>query len=257
MVAIMHIKLTDNAPGRMLDLFDIGIDGHRTLGDDGSDKLAGRSPAAEPKNQYRHQRTAPANVLADAVVGPEPRQCILQPSLAHRTAAGWLTPFKGREAGLVCGVTAGLVCAVKQARFCSFGQNCCWIRNVCRDPTRFGSSYSRPPTTKQASNSSTDQGGGKRRAAVILTQIKVRTSRDFLLLNLSAALKCEATDEICPACAQRYRRNSLVPHTGQSSKLSVVRGVRRDSQWSDELRLCNLSAVSGHYQRNWRVLRPK
>ena len=184
-------------------------------------------------------------------------KCILQPSLAHRTAAGWLTTFKGREAGLVCGVTAGLVCAVKQARFCSFGQNCCWIRNVCRNPTRFGSSYFRPPTTKQASNSSTDQGGGKRRAAVILTQIKVRTSRDFLLLNLSAALKCEATDEICPACAQRYRRNSLVPHTGQSSKLSVVRGVRRDSQWSDELRLCNLSAVSGHYQRNWRVLRPK
>jgi hypothetical protein len=100
-------------------------------------------------------------------------------------------------------------------------------------------------------------GGGKRRAALILTQIKVRTSRDFLLLNLSAALKCEATDEICPACAQRYRRNSLVQHTGQSSKLSVVRGVRRDSQWSDELRLCNLSAVSGHYQWNWRVLRPK
>ena len=30
-----------------------------------------------------------------------------------------------------------------------------------------------------------------------------------------------------------------------------------DSQCSDELRLCNLSAVSGHYQRNWRVLRPK
>ena len=51
MVAIMHIKLTDNAPGRMLDLFDIGIDGHRTLGDDGSDELAGRSPAAEPKNR--------------------------------------------------------------------------------------------------------------------------------------------------------------------------------------------------------------
>ena len=89
---------------------------------------------------------------------------------------------------------------------------------VCRNPTRFGSSYFRPPTTKQASNSSTDQGGGKRRAALILTQIKVRTSRDFLLLNLSAALKCEATDEICPACAQRYRRNSLVQHTGQSSK---------------------------------------
>src|SRR6516225_10445480 len=86
-------------------------------------------------------------------------KCILQPSLAHRTAAGWLTTFKGREAGLVCGVTAGLVCAVKQARFCSFGQNCCWIRNVCRDPTRFGSSYSRPPTTKQASNSSPDPVG--------------------------------------------------------------------------------------------------
>ena len=60
-------------------------------------------------------------------------KCILQPSLAHRTAAGWLTTFKGREAGLVCGVTAGLVCAVKQVRFCSFGQNCCWIRNVCAD----------------------------------------------------------------------------------------------------------------------------
>ena len=34
---------------------------------------------------------------------------------------GWLTTFKSREAGLVCGVTAGLVCAVKRARICSFG----------------------------------------------------------------------------------------------------------------------------------------
>jgi hypothetical protein len=24
-----------------------------------------------------------------------------------------------------------------------------------------------------------------------------------------------------------------------------------------KLRLCNLSAVPGHYQRNWRILRPK
>jgi hypothetical protein len=28
-------------------------------------------------------------------------------------------------------------------------------------------------------------------------------------------------------------------------------------QCAHELRLCNLSAVSGHYQRNWRVLRPQ
>src|SRR5690242_11210309 len=92
MVAIMHIKLADNAPGRMLHLFDIGIDGHRALGDDGTAELADRRPAAEPKNQYRYQRTAVANMLADAVVGPEPRQCILQPrphlvgprTVAHR-----------------------------------------------------------------------------------------------------------------------------------------------------------------------------
>jgi hypothetical protein len=56
-----------------------------------------------------------------------------------------------------------------------------------------------------------------------LTQIKVRTSRDFLLLNLSAALKCEATDEICPAC--RYRRNNLVQHSDESPKLSLVRNI--------------------------------
>ena len=70
--------------------------------------------------------------------------------------------------------------------------------------------------------------GPRRRQAAggsYLTQIKVRTSRDFLLLNLSAALKCEATDEICPACAQRYRRNNLVQHSDESPKLSLVRNI--------------------------------
>src|SRR5262249_36006249 len=113
MVAIMYIKLADNTPGWMLHLFDIGIDAHRTLGDEGTDNLVGRRPAAEPKNHYRHQRAAVANVLADAVVGPEPRQCILQPrlrlvgprTLAHRTiATAGLRLSKGREAGLVCAV---------------------------------------------------------------------------------------------------------------------------------------------------------
>src|SRR6516225_4393271 len=90
MVAIMHIKLADNAPGWMLHLFDIGIDSHRTFGDDGAHDLIGRRPAAESKNQYRHQRAAVANVLADAVIGPEPRQCILQPRQRVLWPRPWL-----------------------------------------------------------------------------------------------------------------------------------------------------------------------
>src|SRR5215469_438716 len=109
MIAIMHIKLADDAPGRMLHLFDIGIDGHRTCGDDGTDELAGRRPAAEPKNQYRHQHAAVANVLANAVVGPEPRQCILQPKPclgrtlgrgAHRYCFRLVDDPTGREGGI-------------------------------------------------------------------------------------------------------------------------------------------------------------
>lgn len=54
-----------------------------------------------------------------------------------------------------------------------------------------------------------------------------------------------------------FRNRSLRRKTRRGSKLSLVCGIWRDPQWSDELRLCNLSAVSGHCERNWRVLRTK
>ena len=83
------------------------------------------------------------------------------------------------------------------------------------------------PTTARKTRANVLDRPRRREAAdgSYLTQIKVRTSRDFLLLSLSAAVKCEATDEICPACAQRYRRNNLVQHSDESPKLSLVRNI--------------------------------
>jgi hypothetical protein len=36
-----------------------------------------------------------------------------------------------------------------------------------------------------------------------------------------------------------------------------VRAIWTNSERAHELRFCNLSAVFGHYQRDWRVLCPK
>jgi hypothetical protein len=61
-----------------------------------------------------------------------------------------------------------------------------------------------------------------------------------------------------PAVRYRgFRSNPLDRNARWGAKLSVVRPIWSVSQCAHELWLCNLSTVSGHYQRNWRVLRQK
>jgi hypothetical protein len=74
---------------------------------------------------------------------------------------------------------------------------------------------------------------------------------------LESAVPLEVGHENLVYCAGNFRRDWRDSDTSRSPKLSVVRAIRTDSQRSHELRLYSFSAVPGHYQRDWWVLRPK
>ena len=57
MIAVMHIKLADNAASRMLNLFDIRIDHHGAWRDNGATDLGGGGPAAKSKKQNSRSNT--------------------------------------------------------------------------------------------------------------------------------------------------------------------------------------------------------
>ena len=63
------------------------------------------------------------------------------------------------------------------------------------------------------------------------------------------------TDEICPVYAQHYRCNNYAEHSTQSSKLSVVRTIRRHFRRRDELWVHDISTMPSYLEWDGRLLR--
>ena len=84
-----------------------------------------------------------------------------------------------------------------------------------------------------------------------------RKNRRAAILNLHCAESATRVwmSGVCCSLREFLQRSSA--SRNPLKRKNVVRTIRTDSQCSHELRLCNLSAVFGHDQRNWWVLRPK
>ena len=128
-VAVVHAHLADDAAGRMLHLLDVGIDDDGALRDQGAGDFRGRSPAAQPERQHRHQHAADHDVLADRSFRAR-----------RRTAEPETTDFQIGElqvaelvdhagppfSGTTFKARGGGVGWITRLRISSFGPNCCW-----------------------------------------------------------------------------------------------------------------------------------
>ncbi len=111
-ITIVRPHFADDAAGRVLHLFHVGIDHQRALGDERAGDFGGRGPAADTEGKERHDGAADNDMPADRSANVRGRLG------AHPTPPSPGTTFKARG-GALCGW-------VTRLRISSFGPNCCW-----------------------------------------------------------------------------------------------------------------------------------